>query len=173
MQTTGAAGAGEIRQSMTLRSLRVDTPVPDSVFEFTPPEGAREVAEFGKSRSPRAELAGKPAPALRVEALGGRAFGSLAGRSSCSISGRRGVRLAEKRCQSWRTWTGNSPSGLVVLDLAVNDDRAAVARLTQENAISYPVAMVDLMVAGEFGVGCYVVSIEMASSSPILLTRQT
>jgi outer membrane lipoprotein-sorting protein len=44
----GKAGAGEIRQSMSVRRLRVDAPLPDSLFAFTPPEGAREVAEFGK-----------------------------------------------------------------------------------------------------------------------------
>jgi outer membrane lipoprotein-sorting protein len=46
MQPSPRAGALEMTQSITVTSIRIDDPLPDSLFVFVPPDGAREVAEL-------------------------------------------------------------------------------------------------------------------------------
>src|SRR6202012_5501303 len=74
---------------MTMRTvkkdLKVDQPLDEALFTFTPPEDAKEVKDFGFGIGilPQPELVGKEAAAFEVKGLDGKSYGlaSLKGRA--------------------------------------------------------------------------------------------
>jgi outer membrane lipoprotein-sorting protein len=51
-----------MKQEMRVHSVKFDPTLPDSLFTFIPPEGAKEVPNFGGPEMKKADLKGKPAP---------------------------------------------------------------------------------------------------------------
>ena len=58
------------------KDLKIDQPVADSLFTFTPPADAKEVKEISLFRGPlpKGDLAGKDAPFFEVKDLDGKAY---------------------------------------------------------------------------------------------------
>jgi TonB family protein len=129
-----------VETRMVYRSLKFDEPLPDSLFQFTPPAGAKEVASVMGMPS----LEGKPAPAFEVQSLDGKPY-----------------RLSELKgkvvlLEFWASWCGpcrrEMPSvnnlyrdlkekDLVVIGVDVGEDRQTVERFLKTAGISYPVAL--------------------------------
>ncbi len=72
----GANGVGDVtlRQTAVKRNLKIDEPIPDSTFAFTPPEGAVELAEVPGVGLPRPNLTGKAAPPFSIRAADGKTY---------------------------------------------------------------------------------------------------
>ena len=139
-------GAVEMQQKMTMLSLKVNVDLPDALFRFTPPEGAKEVSEFAAPGLTKPDLTGKPAPAFRLQALEGKAY------DLAELKGK--IVLLD----FWATWCGpcrtDMPdldklqqeyggSGLVVLGLNVGEDRETVESYIKKSGVSYPMALTN------------------------------
>jgi len=134
----------EMQQKMTMISLKLDVDLPDSLFHFTPPEGAKEVADFAMPGVSKPDLAGKPAPTFRLQSLDGRTHD-----------------LAELKgkvvfLDFWTTWCGPCrkempeldklhqeyrDSGLVLIGLDVAEDREIVEQYLKKSGVSYAIAL--------------------------------
>jgi thiol-disulfide isomerase/thioredoxin len=134
----------EMKQRMLIRSLKFDEPLPDSLFQFTPPEGAKEVAEFSYGGGKKSSLAGKPAPAFQVKSLDGAAY---------DLSALKGKVVL---LDFWATWCGPcrkeipgierlhrefKDQGLVVIGMNVGEERETVEGFLKMAAVSYPVVL--------------------------------
>jgi thiol-disulfide isomerase/thioredoxin len=88
---------GALRQVQVARYVLADvgTPPPDSMFRFTPPEGAKRVRRLGQQEEPDA-LAGKPAKDFTLAVLDGK------GRK-VSLAAQRGTVVV---LDFWATWCG-------------------------------------------------------------------
>ena len=66
----------EMHQTTVKKNLKIDQPLPESLFVFTPPADAKEVKELTLFGAPAAkpDLAGKEAPAFEVKTIDGKAF---------------------------------------------------------------------------------------------------
>jgi thiol-disulfide isomerase/thioredoxin len=71
----------EMTEKMVKKAIKVDVPIPPSVFEFSPPEGARLVERLtipssfgGVAEAANAELVGKDAPPFEVKGLDGQTY---------------------------------------------------------------------------------------------------
>jgi thiol-disulfide isomerase/thioredoxin len=144
MQGSPISGPVEVRQEMKTISLNVNADLPDDLFRFRAPAGAREVAEFDTPSLRRPDLAGKPAPAFRVQSLEGNIFdlAELRGKvilldfwASWSEHCRQEMAVLGKLQQEYRG------SGLVLLGLNVGEDRAVVESHLKKISILYPVGL--------------------------------
>jgi thiol-disulfide isomerase/thioredoxin len=135
----------ELKQESIKRALKLDVDLPDSLFRFTPPEGAKEVAEFaGPDPTKTSNLAGKPAPEFRVKSLAGETFdsASLKGKvvlldfwATWCAPCRKAIPTVEKIHQEFKD------KGLVVLALNVGEERETVEKFLKTVKVTYPVAL--------------------------------
>jgi len=133
-----------MNQKMVKKNLKLDEPMPDSLFAFTPPEGATETENLMGSTLPKADLAGKDALAFDIKALDGKSY-SLA-------------KLKDKPVllDFWATWCGPcrkampavekmyqdfKEQGLVVLAVDAGEERAVVEEFLKKTPMPYPVAL--------------------------------
>ena len=72
MASSPTGGPMQVDETTTFSHLRVDEPLPDSLFTFVPPEGATEVTRADIMGSePSSDLVGRPAPGFTLENLDG------------------------------------------------------------------------------------------------------
>jgi thiol-disulfide isomerase/thioredoxin len=138
-------GASEVvSESRTIyHSMRFDEPLPESLFQFTPPAGAKEVASvLAPAFSPN--LSGKTAPIFSVKSIDGKSY-------NLSELKNKVVFL-----DFWTSWCEpcrkEVPSisklqrdlkdqDLVVLGVNVGEDRQTVEKFLKTVTISYPIVL--------------------------------
>lgn len=143
MQGPGMRGPVQMNQAVTVVSQKLDAPVPDSAFTFTPPEGAKEVADF-KSAKIQADLTGQVATDFKLKSVDGKEFSlqDLRGKivlldfwASWCVPCRRELPLMEKLHQEF------NGSGLVVLGINAGEDAETVSKFLQVTRVTYPILL--------------------------------
>lgn len=134
----------EMHMVMTLKDLKIDQPVAESLFQFTPPADAREVDNMMGAAMVKADLAGKPAPAFSVKSLDGATYSleSLKGKAVlldfwatwCSPC-RQSMPVLEKLHRTYKD------QGLVVLAVDTGEDRDTVAEFLKKSPVPYASAL--------------------------------
>lgn len=144
--------AMEMRQTIVVKNLKIDQPVDESLFTFSPPEGSKEVKElsFASAALPKADLTGKDAPAFEIRGLDGKVYASTALRGKTVL------------LDFWATWCvpcrQSMPSvekiyaeykdrGLVALAVNTGEEHEVVEEFVKKTPFAYPVVE-----SGESGV---------------------
>jgi outer membrane lipoprotein-sorting protein/peroxiredoxin len=136
-----------MNQTINMLSLKLNEPVPDSMFRFTPPEGAQEVKEFQGPVKANADLSGKAAAGFTLTATDGKEFNLTALRgkvvlldfwATWCVPCRKDLPALEKLYGDFRE------RGLVLLGINAGEDAGTINKFLQQTKLSYPV-----IVAGE------------------------
>ena len=145
----------EMHQKVVKKNIKIDQPVDQALFTFTPPPGAKEVKElklFGATTS-KPNLAGKPAPGFEVKSLAGETF---------SLAALKGKTVL---LDFWATWCGpcrkSMPvlekisrelknSDLLILGVNTGEERDVVEEFLKKTPLDYPAVL-----SGESGIESY------------------
>lgn len=133
----------EMTQVTRTTLLRLNPDLPDSLFAFTPPEGAKETADWTLPGIVKPDVIGKPAPAFKVKSIAG---------ADIDLASLRGKVVL---LNFWTTWCGpckrelpvleklNSEfhdRGLVVVGVNVGDEKSAVEKFLDSFRLTFLVA---------------------------------
>jgi thiol-disulfide isomerase/thioredoxin len=144
----------KMTQGTAMLAMKLNQPVADSFFVFTPPEGSRQVDEFKVEalKAPvkaTADLTGKPAVDFKLKAIDGTEYAlrDLRGKvvlldfwATWCAPCRKELPILEKIHHEFRD------KGLVLLGMDVGEDSDTVGKFLRETKLSYPVV---LTAAGE------------------------
>jgi thiol-disulfide isomerase/thioredoxin len=129
-------------QKMTLHDIKVDVPLADTLFTFTPPEGSKEVENLGGMKP--TDLSGRRAAEFALTALDG---------TKIQLSALKGKVVL---LDFWATWctpcrsdmpavsklaTEFKDQGLVVVGVNVGESADTVNRFLKTAPVSYPIAL--------------------------------
>jgi len=140
-----SAGAAPVeylsKLKQVMRSLKIDQPIPATLFAFTPPADAKEQPAQTAGRT---DLTGTIAPTFKGVSLDGKAY---------SLESLKGKTVL---LDFWETWCGlfikdtatteklyadYKAQGLVILAVDVDETRDVVDKFLKTNPVSYPVLM--------------------------------
>jgi thiol-disulfide isomerase/thioredoxin len=135
-----------MRQEMRTHGLQFDQPLADSLFQFTPPEGSREVEKLAGPGGPKSDLAGKQAPKFHLTSIDGAKLDSEAWKGKPVL------------LDFWTTWCApcrkdlpvlekiyneHREQGLVVIGVNGGEEAELVRKFLAAEHISYPVALTE------------------------------
>ena len=141
----------EMNQKVVKKGLKIDQPLAEAMFTFTPPPDAKEVKElnlFGMAA--KSDLTGKPAPAFEVKTISGETF---------SLATLKGKPVLLDFWATWcRPWRRSMPvlekisiefknSDLVILGVNTGEDREVVEEFLKKAPFEYPAVL-----SGESGI---------------------
>lgn len=149
------SGPAEMNQAVTVISRKLDAPVPDSLFVFEPPEGAKLVTEFKGPVKANADLTGQSAADFKLASIDGKeiTLESLKGKfvllnfwaTWCGPC-RRDLPEVEKLHQEFHH------KGLVVLGIDGGESAETVNQFLVSSKLSYPILLGDNLTAASYGV---------------------
>ena len=134
----------QMNQAVTIISQKLDTPVPDSSFTFTPPEGSKLVPEFKGPVKANADLTGQAAADFKLKSNTGKEFSlpDLKGKfvlldfwATWCAPCRRDLSAVEKLHQEFHR------KGLVVLGVNGGEDSETVNEFLLSSKLSYPILL--------------------------------
>lgn len=136
----------ELTQSTRTTSLRFKVDFPDSLFTFTPPEGAKETADWTLPGIDKPDVIGKPAPDLKAKSIAG---------GDVDLSSLRGKVVL---LHFWTTWCQPckrelpvleklhgelAPSGLAVVGINVDEEQGVLRDFVTSFGLEYPVVPIE------------------------------
>jgi thiol-disulfide isomerase/thioredoxin len=136
----------EMTQSTRTTSLRFNVDLPDTLFAFTPPEDAKETADWTLPGIDKPDVIGKRAPDLKAKSVHG---------DDVDLHGLRGKVVM---LDFWTTWcipckrelpvleklhTEFHDSGLELVGINVDDEQGAVRDFVKSVGLPYPVVPLD------------------------------
>jgi thiol-disulfide isomerase/thioredoxin len=136
----------EVHQKMVKKNLKIDQPMDEALFTFTPPPGAKEVKElkFAASLPAKPGLAGKQAPEFQVKSLEGKTFGlaALKGKpvlldfwATWCAPCRRSMPILDKIALELKN------TDLVILGVNTGEDRKVVEAFLKKRPFEYPAVL--------------------------------
>ncbi|HLG95856.1 MAG TPA: redoxin domain-containing protein [Bryobacteraceae bacterium] len=134
----------EMNQTISMLSVKLNDPVPEEMFRFTPPEGAREVKEFQGPVKANPDLSGKAAADFKLTPLAGKELNlsSLRGKvvlldfwATWCVPCRKDMPALERIYSDFRE------RGLFVVGVDSGEDLGTVNKFLEQNKISYPIAL--------------------------------
>jgi thiol-disulfide isomerase/thioredoxin/starvation-inducible outer membrane lipoprotein len=144
MKVDAGAGDMEMLQKFTKTEMKIDQPLPDAEFTFTPPAGAQLVDNVMGAGMPNADLAGKDAAPFEVKSLEGKPY---------SLAALKGKPVL---LDFWASWCGPcrkalpdletlnqefKDKGLVILGVNTGEDREAAESFLKKNPLAYPAVL--------------------------------
>ena len=144
MKMNVAGNSIGMAEKMVKRNLKLDQPVPDSLFTFTPPEGATETENLLGSTLPKADLDGREAIAFDAKGMDGKIYNlaSLKGKpvlldfwATWCVPCRQAMPAVEKLVRDFKE------QGLVVLAVSTGEQRADVEAFLKKTPVPYPVLL--------------------------------
>ena len=149
----------QMNQTVNMLSFKLNEPVPESMFRFAPPDGAKEVKEFQGPVKANADLTGKAAADFKLSAMDGKEF---------SLSALRGKVVL---IDFWATWCApcrkDLPAlekiyadfrdrGLVMIGMNVGEGQDTVSKFIQQTKLSYPIILAgDMNVLESYSVTAF------------------
>jgi thiol-disulfide isomerase/thioredoxin len=133
----------KMTQSTLTTALRLNVDLPDSLFVFKPPEGAKETEDWTLPGIAKPDVVGKPAPQLQARSLDGKPIDleSLHGKvvildfwASWCIPCRREFPVLEKLSVEFRD------QGLAVIGLDVDEQKSTLDEFLKSTPVSFPIA---------------------------------
>ncbi len=136
----------EMTQSTHTISLQLNPDLPDSLFAFTPPEGAKQTEDWSLPGIVKPDLIGQAAPALKAKTMDGAEIDLAALRGKVIL------------LDFWATWCGPckrempnleklhkefGDQGVVVIGMNVGEDRSTIETFLKDAKLTYPVAPIE------------------------------
>ena len=148
----------KMTQSTQTTALRLNADLPDSMFVYKPPEGAKETEDWTLPGIAKPEVIGKAAPVFHGTALDGSPIDleALRGKvvlldfwATWSAPCRRELPVLQKLSAEFRD------QGLAVVGLNVGEEDSAVEAFLKSTPLAYPVVMAGDSLVSELSVNAF------------------
>ncbi len=138
----GVAVPVELTESTRTTSIRFNPDLPDSLFAFTPPAGAKQTDDWTLPGMPKPAVIGKPAPDLKTRSLDGADFDLSALKGKIVLLDfwavwcepcKRELPVLQKLDREFRD------KGLAVVGVNIDDENSAIEKFLKSFSIPYTI----------------------------------